>query len=119
MLRVHDLVEAVRARALTGLPVPDAAVALEVAGDRLGTLDGGYALRVVDGAVACERADARAGALRLTPQGLALLWAGAWSVGALRDAGLAAGGDEADDALLDAVWSAGARGAALHVRDYF
>lgn len=123
MLRVHDLVEAVRARALTDLPVPDAAVALAVAGDRLGTLDGGYVLGVSDGAVTCARAGvqegAGAGALRLTPQGLALLWAGAWSVGALREAGLVAGGREADDALLDAVWSAGARGAALHVRDYF
>lgn len=112
MLRVHDV-----AGALTGLALPvDATVDFRVEGDVLGTMDGGYRLAVAEGRSRCERLAPAEGRDRptLTPQGLALLYAGDQSCANLRLAGHLAGGS-GQDAALDALLGAGQ----LHVRDYF
>ncbi|WP_345264996.1 GNAT family N-acetyltransferase [Nocardioides nanhaiensis] len=115
MLRVLDLVGAVEARQLT-LPLGGAGgVTLRVAGDRLGVLDGGYRLAVESGAPAtCERVSPPEDAPTLTPQGVALWWAGAQSCATLRRLGHLTGPTDGDE-LLDALTA----GAQLHVRDYF
>ena len=111
MLRVHDV-----AAALTGLPLAGPAIVdLRVEGDALGTMDGGYRLRVADGRSSCERADVATAAGVLTPQGLALLYAGAESCGNLRLAGYLRGGSPHDDGVLDALLGSGQP----HIRDYF
>lgn len=111
MLRVHDV-----AAALTALPLAGVAgLEFAVAGDPLGTMDGGYRLRVADGRATCERADVPDGAAVLTPQGLALAYAGAQSCANLRFAGHLRGGDPAFDATLDALLG----GRQVHIRDYF
>jgi len=111
MLRVHDV-----PGALSGLALPvDATVAFRVEGDVLGTMDGDYRLAVAEGRSRCERTGAPARDVpTLTPQGLALLYAGAQSCANLRLAGLLRG-VTVHDATLDAVLGAGQ----LHVRDYF
>ena len=111
MLRVHDV-----AAALTGLPLTGSAtVDLRVEGDALGTMDGGYRLQVADGRSSCERADVAADVPVLSPQGLALLYAGAESCGNLRLAGHLRGGAAHDDGVLDALLGSGQP----HIRDYF
>jgi len=115
MLRVHDV-----AGALTGLPLAvDTVVSFRVAGDVLGAMDGYYRLEIVDGRSACERLSAvdAKGAENLpvlSPQGLALLYAGRQSCGNLRLAGHLTG-STAHDTTLDALLGAGQ----VHVRDFF
>ncbi|GAA2137345.1 hypothetical protein GCM10009844_04310 [Nocardioides koreensis] len=111
MLRVHDVAAALDALPLTG----PAAVEFRVHGDVLGSMDGGYQLRVADGRSRCERVDVAADAVALSPQGLALLYAGAESCANLRLAGYLCGGSPADDAVLDALLGSGQP----HIRDYF
>lgn len=111
MLRVHDVAAALDALPLTG----EATVDLRVEGDVLGTMDGGYRLRVADGRSRCERAEVAADAAVLSPQGLALLYAGAESCGNLRLAGHLRGGSPHDDGVLDALFGSGQP----HIRDYF
>lgn len=115
MLRVLDLPGAVAARALR-LPLGGSgALTLRVAGDRLGVLDGGYRLAVEPGAPAtCERVSAPEDSPTLTPQGLALWWAGAQRCATLRRLGHLTGPTHGDE-MLDALTA----GASLHVRDYF
>ena len=111
MLRVHDV-----AAALSALPLTGAAdLAFAVAGDPVGTMDGGYRLRVADGRATCERAEAPDGAPVLTPQGIALAYAGTQSCANLRFAGHLHGGDATFDATLDALLG----GRQVHIRDYF
>lgn len=111
MLRVHDV-----AGALSALPLAGAGdLELTVAGDPLGTMDGGYRLRVADGVASCARAEVGPHATTLTPQGLALAYAGAQSAANLRLAGHLGGGSPGDDATLDALLG----GRQVHVRDYF
>jgi predicted acetyltransferase len=93
---------------LTGTPD----LSFSVAGDTVGHLDGGYRLRVAEGATPCERGPADGPTF--TPQGLALAWAGVQSCANLRMLGHLAG-PTAYDASLDALLGAGR----LHVRDYF
>lgn len=111
MLRVHDVAAALGALPLTGV----ADLAFAVAGDPLGTMDGGYRLRVADGRAACERAEVPDDGAVLTPQGLALAYAGAQSCANLRFAGHLHGGDPTFDATLDALLG----GRQVHIRDYF
>jgi predicted acetyltransferase len=111
MLRVHDV-----AAALSALPpAVDGQVDFRVEGDPLGTMDGDYRLRVAAGRTTCERAEIGGAAPVLTPQGMALLYAGDQSCGNLRLAGHLRGGGSADDAVLDAMLGSGQ----LHIRDYF
>ncbi len=111
MLRVHDV-----AAALSALPLgTDGQVDFRVEGDPLGTMDGGYRLRAAAGRTTCVRAEVGAAAPVLTPQGMALLYAGDQSCGNLRLAGHLRGGGSADDAVLEALLGSGQ----LHIRDYF
>ncbi len=116
MLRVHDV-----AGALTGLPTAlDASIRFRVEGDRLGRADGDYRLTAVDGRTCCRRRGPADGAAAaddvpvLTPQGLALLYAGDQSCAGLRLAGHLTGGT-GHDAALDALLGPGG----VQIRDYF
>jgi len=111
MLRVHDVAAALSVLPLAG----EGAVGFRVEGDVLGTMDGGYRLRVADGRTTCERAEVADDAAVLTPQGMALLYAGDQSCGNLRLAGHLRDGSPADDAVLDTLLGSGQ----LHIRDYF
>jgi len=110
MLRVDDVCGAFSALALPGT----AELSFGVAGDLLGTRDGGYRLRVDQGSTTCERADPSSGVPTFAPRGLALAYAGVQSCGNLRMAGLLTGPTD-HDAALDALL--GSR--QLHIRDYF
>jgi predicted acetyltransferase len=115
MLRVHD-----PARALTGLRLAPGSweVTFRVAGDVLGTMDGGYRLstddRAGDGLSRCTAADVPADAATYTTQGLALAYAGAQDSANLRLAGHLSGRTD-DDAVLDLLLG----GRPVHVRDYY
>ena len=111
MLRVHDVAAALAALPLAGQGTVD----FRVEGDVLGTMNGGYRLRVGDGRATCQRTDVADDTAVLTPQGMALLYAGDQSCGNLRLAGHLRGGSPADDALLGALLG----GRQLHIRDYF
>ncbi|MDQ2757035.1 MAG: GNAT family N-acetyltransferase [Actinomycetota bacterium] len=106
MLRVDDVAAAVTALAPTGT------ARFAVVGDRLGVMDGTYA--VADGG--CRRLDDRPDphVPTFSPRGLALAYAGVESSASLRLGGLLHGPE--DDVALEACW--GRRGA-VHVRDYF
>lgn len=110
MLRVHDVAGALSALPLTG----DGEVRFAVAGDPLGTMDGGYVLRVADGRTVCEPAPTRDDVPVLTPQGMALAYAGAQSCSNLRMAGHLTGATSYD-AVLDGLLG----GRQVHIRDYF
>ena len=111
MLRVHDV-----APALSGIRTPvDADLRFSVSGDRLGTANGDYRLRTVDGRTACEQAPGTdAPAPVFDVRGLALAFAGTQSCANLRLAGLLTGPD-AHDATFDALLG----GRQVHIRDYF
>ena len=83
-------------------------------GDFLTENDGGYAIGVADGRAECVRAEP-GGDRVLTPQGLALLYAGAQSSANLRAAGHLSGGEIEQDLDWDALFG----GRQLHIRDYF
>lgn len=106
MLRVDDVAAAVSALA------PSGEARFAVSGDRLGVMDGTYA--VADGT--CSRLDDQPapGVPTFSPRGLALAYAGVESPASLRLAGLLHG--PMDDAFLPGGW--GGTGA-VHVRDYF
>ena len=114
MLRVDDPAAALTAAgpALPGLARTE--IGFAVAGDPLGRSDGHYRLTVGAEPGVCERVGPAAGVPVLSPQGLALLYAGAQSCANLRMLGHLTGPAE-HDALLDALL--GSRPA--HVRDYF
>lgn len=105
-----------------GTAGPGVAIDLAVAGDRLGA-DGRYRLTLSDGPGRCERLAAGGVAVgapggvdvpTLTPQGLALLFAGAQTCANLRMLDHLTGPGH-HDALLDLLLA----GRPLHVRDYF
>lgn len=114
MLRVDDPATALTAArpALPGLARTE--VGFAVAGDRLGRSDGHYRLTVGAEPGGCERVEPAGGVPVLSPQGLALLYAGVQSCANLRLLGHLHGPVE-HDRLLDALL--GSRPA--HVRDYF
>ena len=113
MLSVLDVPGAIRARRFApGLSVD---LALEVRGHFVTEVDGGYRLRVRDGAPECEPAAVPDGGPVLQPRGLALLYAGVQSCANLRFARLLDGGSAADDAALDALFG----GRQFHIRNYF
>lgn len=111
MLAVLDVVRALEARGVS--TALDADLDFRVLGDRVGELDGSYALRARDGRVECTRLEERAHRT-YTPRGLALAYAGAQSSANLRFLGHLAGPD--DD---DATWDALLGGRQVHIRDYF
>ncbi len=116
MLRLLDLPGAMDALAAEP-PLAPATVELTVTGDRLGLLDGSYAITVGDGVAACERTGSpapRDDVPALTASGVGLLWAGSQSCANLRHLGHLAGPDHHDD-VLDALFG----GRQLHIRDYF
>ena len=89
-----------------------------VAGDPLGTMDGGYRLIVGgagEGQALCARAEVPSGVPVFSPQGLALAYAGAQSSANIRLAGHLTGGTTADDRVFDALFG----GRQVHIRDYF
>lgn len=111
MLRVHDV-----AGALSALPlVGTADVSFSVTGDPLGTMDGGYRLIVADGRAMCTRAEVGDAVPAFSPQGLALVYAGAQSCANIRLAGHLTGGTLADDQSFDALLG----GRQVHIRNYF
>jgi len=105
------------AGALTGRCYPPGfrgSLAFGLAGDFLPGMDGGYRLELADGAASCERAEVSDDRI-LTPQGLALTYAGAQSCANLRATGHLVGGDLESDLLWDALFG----GRQQHIRDYF
>jgi len=114
MMRVLDVVGAVEAIAPTLPGGGRATFDVAVTGDRLGVLDGGYRLTLGQGPVGCEPVSVGPDVPTLTPQGLALLVAGAQSCGNLRLLSHLCG-PTAYDEVLDAAFG----GRQLHVRDYF
>jgi predicted acetyltransferase len=112
MLKVLD-VEA----ALTGAACPPGLTVrsgFTLVGDVLRDLDGGYVVEAEEGRVRCVRGTVR-GDRTLGPRGLALLVTGAAPCRELRVLGLLTGGDPAEDADWDALFSGRVRG----VLDYF
>lgn len=107
MLRVLDPVAAVAGR---GFPVgTQISVPLRLADAALTANAGWYTLTVADGTGTLVRAGsagdiAPPGAVALGPRGFAALFAGV-PMATLRVAGLAAGGDQAADAMLDAAFA--------------
>ncbi|MCY7396687.1 MAG: GNAT family N-acetyltransferase [Nocardioides sp.] len=114
MLRVLDLPGAVAAISPRLAGGGQSVVDLAVVGDRLGILDGGYRITLGPGPAHAEPASVGPDVPTLTPQGLALLVAGAQSCGNLRLLSHLRGAIEHDD-VLDAAFG----GRQLHVRDYF
>lgn len=114
LLRVLDLPGAVTA--LSPILAGEARVVVDLAvtGDRLGMLDGGYRITLGDGPARAERTPVASHAATLTPQGVALLVAGAQSCGNLRLLSHLRGPVDHDDTLDQAFG-----GRQLHVRDYF
>lgn len=114
MLRVSDPAGALSAAALHVPGLAPTEVELVVAGDRLGSADGHYRLRLGDGPGSCEVAAPTGAAPTFTTQGLALGFSGAQSCANLRLVDQLSG-PETHDLVLDAVLG----GRPLHVRDYF
>ncbi|QCW51420.1 GNAT family N-acetyltransferase [Nocardioides dongxiaopingii] len=113
MLRVCDVVGALDARRVS-VPGLAAEVGFAVAGDRFGSTDGAYRLALGDGPGRCTRTSAGDDVPTFTPQGLAMLYAGAQSCGNLRLTSHLTG-PRRHDHVLDAALG----GRPFHVRDYF
>lgn len=110
MLRVHDV-----AGALTGIATTaEVDLTFRVTGDRLGSADGDYRLRVVEGRTVCEPSAPGAASPVLDVRGLALAYAGAQPTANLRLAELLTG-PATQDWMLDALFG----GRQVHIRDYF
>jgi predicted acetyltransferase len=111
MLRVIDVPRALAGRGYA--PSLDLELDFTLQGDVLPGLDGGYRLAVAGGRAECVP---RAVSDRvLSPQGLALLYAGAQSSANLRAAGHLRGGDPRQDLDWDVLFG----GRQLHIRNYF
>ncbi len=89
--------------ALAAGPDDDVALSLRVAGDPLGVLDGSWAVEVRPGGSTARRVSDDDRLPTLTPQGLALAYAGALPSVDLRAGGHLVGGDDRTDAALDGV----------------
>lgn len=103
MLRVLDLPAAVRGRGFP--PAVSGQVGLVVDDPQAPRNTGAWTLRVADGAGEVVPDDGAGDALRLTANGLALLFSGL-PTATLRVAGLATAGRPEDDAVLDAAFAA-------------
>lgn len=112
MLKIIDVSGALTARRYP--PGVSGQLPFRLAGDFQAELEGGYLLQVADGASSCGRAEVAIDRT-FTPQGLALLYAGAQSCGNLRFAGHLTGGDLEADLLWDALFG----GRQQHIRDFF
>jgi predicted acetyltransferase len=111
MLKILDVPAALRARRYPfGF---SARLAFVLAGDFTPENNGGYVLELTDGATDCRPAEVVDRVF--TPQGLALLYAGAQSCANLRTAGHLSGGDLVEDLAWDALFG----GRQRHIRDYF
>lgn len=111
MLAVLDVAAAFSAR--TGPAAVAATLDFAVEGHLSGDQNGAYSLHAEYGTLVCRRGGA--GGRTLTPQGLALTYAGTQSGANLRAAGHLSGGDPGDDATWDALFG----GRQFHIRDYF
>ncbi len=111
MLAILDVPGALELRRYP--PGLQARISFSVRGHALPDVDGSYVAEVSGGRAECRRgpADDRV----LTPQGLALLYAGAQSCANLRAAGHLTGGSVTHDQDLDAMFG----GRQRHIRDYF
>jgi predicted acetyltransferase len=112
MLRVLDVAAALAARGYPG--GLDTAVVLAVHDPESGANSGTWRLDVADGKGAAERISDDVDGLRLSARGLAALYAGR-PVSVLRRSGLARGGDEDLDGVLDAVFAT----SRPYLTDYF
>lgn len=88
-------------------------LAFQLVGDVVADNNGGYLLDVSNGRGSCVRADH--GGRTFTPQGLALMFAGAQSSANLRAIGQLSGGVVEEDATWDAHFG----GRQAHIRNYF
>ncbi|QIX25670.1 GNAT family N-acetyltransferase [Nocardioides sp. JQ2195] len=110
MLRILDVPQAFSLRRTS--PAVRADLAFAVRGDRLGSTDGDYALRVADGGLTCTPGSASDRVY--TPAGIALAYAGVQSSANLRRAGLLTG-----PTTDDVTWDLLLGGRSFHVRDHF
>jgi predicted acetyltransferase len=117
MLKILDVVGALSPRLYP--PSMRVELSFQLVADFLTENIGSYALAVADGRAVCRRLDGEAAAgqkpATFTPQGLALLYAGAQSAANLRFAGHLSGGSLDHDRDWDALFG----GALPEVRDYF
>ena len=112
MLKVLDVPAAISGR--TCAPGLAVRLGFSLHGDVLSGLDGSYSLEAAGGQLRCDRAEVEDDR-RLSPRGLALLYAGAAPCRDLRALGLLTGGEPAEDADWDALFS----GWPNRVRDTF
>ncbi len=113
MLSVLDVPGAIGARRYAAALNLDLEFAVE--NHFVPAVNGGYRLRVRDGAPTCEPVSVGETGPVFQARGLALLYAGAQSCANLRFAGLLAGGSPATDEALDALFG----GRQFHIRNYF
>lgn len=111
MMRVLDVALAVTQRTYARVLSTD--VSFTLSGDFLTENDGGYAITISGGQATCTRVDPVD--RTLTPQGLALLYAGVQSCANLRTLGYLDGGDTDDDDTWDVLFS----GRPHQIRNYF
>lgn len=113
MVKVLDVSRAVGSRHYP--PGLTAEMSFRLAGDVLAENNAAYAVSIAEGRASCAVAGGAEPDRVLTPQGLALLYAGAQSAANLRMAGHLTGGDVAED--LD--WDAAFGGRQPHIRDFY
>lgn len=111
MLKLLDVPGALNVRRYP--PGLSTGLGFTLAGDFLSSNNGGYRLEVDDGRAECNRGAETDRCL--SPQGLALLYAGTQSSANLRAAGHLSGGSRTDDLTWDALFG----GRQRHIRDYF
>jgi len=111
MLKILDVTESLTRRRYP--PGMTATYRFGIEGDFISENNRAYELKVKEGRAVCSHAD-HADRM-LTPQGLALLYAGAQSCANLRLAGHLNGGDLNQDLDWDALFA----GRQRHIRDYF
>jgi predicted acetyltransferase len=113
MLRILDVPGAFRARQYP--PGLSAELAFQVVDSFLPDPQQDYLLQVADGRAVCGPGTDTSTGPSFTPQGLALLYAGAQSCANLRFTGHLQGGQPAQDLLWDALFG----GRQQHIRDHF
>jgi predicted acetyltransferase len=111
MLKILDVCAALSA--LRYPPAMSAELNFSVAGDFLAENNGFYRLEVAGGSAQCSKADQAD--RTFTPQGLALVFAGAQSCANLRSTGHLQGGNIDQDLDWDALFG----GRQQHIRDYY
>lgn len=113
MIKVLDVPAAFTLRQYP--PGLTADLSFRLTGDFLPENNAAYRLRLADGRAECTIEDSADPECSLTPQGLALLYAGAQSSANLRAAGHLSGGTVTKDRDLDAAFG----GYQVHIRDFY